>query len=81
MKDLVGQYLKKSDKILNIGAGNSRLTEEMYEDGEIPEAPSCSTGSRQGAQEICGRIIIEWLLRADLRRLHLRLHCPQPSPS
>ena len=34
IKELVGQYLKKADKILNVGAGNSRLTAQMYEDGE-----------------------------------------------
>lgn len=33
VKDLIAQYVKKEDNILNVGAGNSRLTEDMYEDG------------------------------------------------
>ena len=33
IKDLVGQYLKKEDHVLNIGCGNSLLSEEMYDDG------------------------------------------------
>eukprot|EP00937_MAST-01D_sp_MAST-1D-sp2_P000458 g458.t1 len=32
-KDLVAQYVKKSDNILMSGAGNSRLSEDMYDDG------------------------------------------------
>jgi len=30
---VITQYINKSDKILNVGAGNSRLSEEMYEEG------------------------------------------------
>ena len=33
IKDLVAQYVKKSDNILMSGAGNSRLSEDMYDDG------------------------------------------------
>ncbi|EQC31325.1 hypothetical protein SDRG_10927 [Saprolegnia diclina VS20] len=33
LKDLVLQYLKKTDNVLMSGAGNSRLTEEMMNDG------------------------------------------------
>ena len=33
VKDLVAQYVKKSDNILMSGAGNSRLSEDMYDDG------------------------------------------------
>jgi len=34
IRDIVGEYLKsKSASILNTGCGNSRLSEEMYEDG------------------------------------------------
>lgn len=33
IKDIITQYVSKSDKIINIGAGNSRLSEEMYEEG------------------------------------------------
>eukprot|EP00826_Nyctotherus_ovalis_P012747 TRINITY_DN13395_c0_g2_i4.p1 TRINITY_DN13395_c0_g2~~TRINITY_DN13395_c0_g2_i4.p1 ORF type:complete len:220 (-),score=48.89 TRINITY_DN13395_c0_g2_i4:96-755(-) len=33
IKDCLVQYIKPSDRILNIGCGNSRLTEEMYKDG------------------------------------------------
>jgi hypothetical protein len=29
------QYVKREDIILMAGAGNSRLTEDMFEDGEI----------------------------------------------
>ena len=29
----MSQYIVKSDKILNVGAGNSRLSEEMYDEG------------------------------------------------
>ena len=48
IKELVGQYLKKSDKILNVGAGNSRLTEEMFEDGEsLRFGGACPTGALQ----------------------------------
>lgn len=33
MKDIISQYIVKTDKILNVGAGNSRLSEEMYDEG------------------------------------------------
>lgn len=33
IKDLITQYIKKEDNILMAGAGNSRLTEDMYDDG------------------------------------------------
>jgi ubiquinone/menaquinone biosynthesis C-methylase UbiE len=33
VKDLIAQYVKKSDNILMSGAGNSRLSEDMYDDG------------------------------------------------
>ncbi len=33
VKDIITQYMSKTDKILNIGCGNSKLSEEMYEDG------------------------------------------------
>jgi len=33
LQDIVTQYVNKTDNILNVGAGNSRLSEEMYEDG------------------------------------------------
>ena len=34
IRDIVTEYLKsKSANILNVGCGNSRLSEEMYEDG------------------------------------------------
>jgi len=33
IKDILGSYLKKTDSIINIGCGNSRLSEDMYEDG------------------------------------------------
>ena len=33
VKDLIAQYVKKTDHILNIGCGNSRLSEDMYDDG------------------------------------------------
>jgi ubiquinone/menaquinone biosynthesis C-methylase UbiE len=33
IKDILAQYLKKSDNIMNAGAGNSLLTEDMYDDG------------------------------------------------
>lgn len=34
VRDIIGEYLKsKSASILNVGCGNSRLSEEMYEDG------------------------------------------------
>jgi SAM-dependent methyltransferase len=33
IKDLIGQYVKKTDHVLMSGCGNSRLTEDMYEDG------------------------------------------------
>ena len=29
VKDLIAQYVKKTDHILNIGCGNSRLSEDM----------------------------------------------------
>lgn len=33
IKDLAAQYVKKDDNILMAGAGNSRISEDMYEDG------------------------------------------------
>ena len=33
IKDIITQYMNKTDKILNLGCGNSRLSEEMFEDG------------------------------------------------
>jgi 2-polyprenyl-3-methyl-5-hydroxy-6-metoxy-1,4-benzoquinol methylase len=33
VKDIISQYIVKTDKILNVGAGNSRLSEEMYDEG------------------------------------------------
>lgn len=33
IKDLIAQYVKKSDNILMGGCGNSRLSEDMYDDG------------------------------------------------
>lgn len=33
VKDVITQHISKQDKILNIGAGNSRLSEEMYDEG------------------------------------------------
>ena len=33
IKDLIAQYIKKSDNILMAGCGNSRLSEDMYDDG------------------------------------------------
>lgn len=33
LKELLGQYLRKGDQLLMAGCGNSRLSEEMYEDG------------------------------------------------
>ena len=33
IKDVITQYIQPTFQILNIGCGNSRLSEEMYEDG------------------------------------------------
>lgn len=33
IKDLIAQYVKKADNILMAGSGNSRLSEDMYDDG------------------------------------------------
>merc|ERR1712066_931736 len=33
MGETISEYLKPDHKILNLGAGNSRLSEEMYEEG------------------------------------------------
>ena len=38
IKDLIAQYVKKSDNILMAGCGNSRLSEDMYDDGERNKA-------------------------------------------
>lgn len=35
IKDITSQYIQQNHQILNIGAGNSRLSEEMYDDGYI----------------------------------------------
>ena len=35
IKDCLVQYIKPSNRILHIGCGNSRLTEEMYKDGFV----------------------------------------------
>jgi len=33
IRDLINQYVKREDVILMAGCGNSRLTEDMFEDG------------------------------------------------
>ncbi|GMH52473.1 hypothetical protein TL16_g01238, partial [Triparma laevis f. inornata] len=33
VRDLIAQYIKKEDNILVAGCGNSRLSEDLYEDG------------------------------------------------
>ena len=33
LKNIINQFVPKSDKILMVGCGNSRLSEEMVEDG------------------------------------------------
>lgn len=33
LKDWIPQYIRKDDNILMVGAGNSRLTEDMFDDG------------------------------------------------
>ena len=33
IKEIISQYMTKSDKILNLGCGNSRLSEELSEEG------------------------------------------------
>lgn len=33
LKDWISQYIRKTDNILMVGAGSSRLTEDMYDDG------------------------------------------------
>jgi hypothetical protein len=30
----MNQYVKREDIILNVGCGNSRLTEDMFDDGK-----------------------------------------------
>mmetsp|Transcript_18893 Transcript_18893/g.34201 ORF Transcript_18893/g.34201 Transcript_18893/m.34201 type:complete len:210 (-) Transcript_18893:4930-5559(-) len=35
IKDIVSQYVQPNNQILNVGAGNSRLSEDMYDDGYI----------------------------------------------
>lgn len=33
LKDWMSQYIRKDDNILMVGAGNSRLSEDMFDDG------------------------------------------------
>lgn len=33
MKDILTTHIDKTNRILNVGAGNSRLSEEMFEEG------------------------------------------------
>ncbi|CAM9482898.1 unnamed protein product [Choristocarpus tenellus] len=33
LKDWIAQFIRKDDNILMVGAGNSRLTEDMYDNG------------------------------------------------
>ena len=33
MRDVIGQYTETTSQVLIVGCGNSRMTEEMYEDG------------------------------------------------
>ena len=35
VRDFINQYVKREDTILNVGCGNSRLTEDMFEDGDV----------------------------------------------
>ena len=42
VKDLIHQYIKEHDHILMLGCGNSRLTEEMYDDGKGRKMSHCT---------------------------------------
>lgn len=33
VREVVSKYVQHTDRILNVGAGNSRMSEEMYDDG------------------------------------------------
>lgn len=35
LKDWISQYVRKDDNILMVGCGNSRLSEDMFDDGFI----------------------------------------------
>ncbi len=42
VRDLVNQYVKREDLILMAGCGNSRMTEEMFEDGTLNDEAHAS---------------------------------------
>ena len=48
VKDLVAQYVKKTDHIMNIGCGNSRMSEDMYDEGYTTIANIDISKVRQG---------------------------------
>jgi 2-polyprenyl-3-methyl-5-hydroxy-6-metoxy-1,4-benzoquinol methylase len=52
LKELIGKYVKQTDRILNIGSGNSRLSEEMHDDGykqivNIDFSPICVAAMKE----------------------------------
>ena len=52
MKDIVSKYVKFGDKIVNIGCGNSRMSEEMYDEGykhivNIDFSPVCIAAMKE----------------------------------
>jgi 2-polyprenyl-3-methyl-5-hydroxy-6-metoxy-1,4-benzoquinol methylase len=52
LKELIGKYIKQTDRILNVGCGNSRLSEEMHDDGykqlvNIDFSPICVSAMKE----------------------------------
>ncbi len=52
LREIVAKHVKPSDKILNVGAGNSRMTEEMHDDGfkhivNIDFSPVCVAAMKE----------------------------------
>ena len=72
VKDIVTQYINPTDQILNIGCGNSRMSEEMYEEGyenitNIDISKTVINAMTEEYHEKCPKMVFEEM---DVKDLH-----------